>query len=74
MSETDRYGESLPARKIQSMIEGEKEETRERGEGRERGREREREKEQKNMVEQLHFHFLKCDNSGGRGGRHYIIS
>jgi hypothetical protein len=52
------------------MIEGEKAEKRER----ETGRERER-KNKKNVVEQLHFHFVfKCGDSGGPGGRQYIIS
>ncbi len=44
------------------MIEGEKEEKRERQEG------REREIKQNNVVEQLHFHFKKCSDSGGPAG------
>jgi hypothetical protein len=48
------------------VIEGEK------AEKRERNRKGERERT-KNVVEQLHFHFVfKCGDSGGPSGRQYI--
>ncbi len=41
---------------------------------RERDRKEERERKQNNVAEQLRFHFKKCGDSGGPGGRQYIIS